>query len=179
MGWTQDLCNISYPSLTTATPFISQKIFFKARGLGSNLLPSEPVLKPALPSYTIYSNSLPPSYLWHFNALPRASRGSAIQIFLVIGGYRSLFLLPPLFPSSVDCVETKLEWLASTLHPGTGGGGSEGRVKMPHFDELLRLCLKSFDRSGWVLVKQSGRWQSAWDQALHLEVVRVSEWVSR
>ena len=151
MGWTQDLCNISYPSLTTATPFISQKILFKARALGSNLLPSEPVLKPALPSYTIYSNSLPPSYLWHFNGLPRASRRSAIHIFLVIGAYFSCLPLPE------QCwLCWNKTWMANVNTAPRGGGGGKGRVKMRHFDELLRLCLKRFDpgivnyRSGWV-----------------------------
>ena len=39
-------------------------------------------MKLALPSYTVYSNSLPsiPDFLW---ASPRASRGSAIDVFLV------------------------------------------------------------------------------------------------
>jgi len=61
MEWTRDLWNISYPSLTTLTPFKSQKILFNDRAMGSNLLQPkgdllllEPV-KPALPSYTIYS----------------------------------------------------------------------------------------------------------------------------
>ena len=38
MRRTRDPCNIGYPSLTTATPFKSQKILFKARALSSNLL---------------------------------------------------------------------------------------------------------------------------------------------
>ena len=47
--------------------------------------------------------------------------------------YKGLFLLSPSPPSSVDCVELKLEYITSTLHwEGRGGG------KMPQFEELLR-----------------------------------------
>ena len=73
MGWKRDLCNIGYPSNTTPTLFKSQKILFSdstgfkstptKRRLTTSHLPIilEPVLKRALPSYTIYSNfpSLP------------------------------------------------------------------------------------------------------------------------
>ena len=38
MGWTRDPWNIDYPSLTTPSPFKSQKILFNDRVLGSNLL---------------------------------------------------------------------------------------------------------------------------------------------
>ena len=38
MGWTRDLLNIGYPSLTTPTLFKSQKILFNDRALGCNLL---------------------------------------------------------------------------------------------------------------------------------------------
>ena len=38
MRKTRDLYNIGYAFLTTATPFKSQKILFKARALGPNLL---------------------------------------------------------------------------------------------------------------------------------------------
>ena len=95
--------NNGYPSLTTATPFKSLKILIKARALSSNLLQTkgdfkttshlstlEPLLKPALPSHTIYSNSPPPSHLWHFMGLPRASRGSAIDVFQVMIIIRAL-----------------------------------------------------------------------------------------
>ena len=57
--------------LTTATPFKSQKILFKARALGSNLIHrrlkyiSASNIRPALPSYMIYFISLPSSHpLW-------------------------------------------------------------------------------------------------------------------
>ena len=43
----------------------------------------EPMLKPALPSYTIYSISFPPSHPRHFIGLLRASRDSAIHVLLV------------------------------------------------------------------------------------------------
>ena len=36
MGWTRDLWSICYPSLTTPTPFKSQKILFHDRAMGSN-----------------------------------------------------------------------------------------------------------------------------------------------
>ena len=55
--------------------------------------------------------------------------------------YKGLFLLSPSPPSSVDCVELKLECITSTLHRGRKGGG-----KMPQFDKLLRWCPKSFDQ---------------------------------
>ena len=58
-------------SLTTATPFKSQKILFKARALGSNLIHrrlkyiSASNIRPALPSYMIYFISLLSSHhLW-------------------------------------------------------------------------------------------------------------------
>ena len=40
MGWTRNLLNIAYTSLTTSTPFTgkSQKILFNDRALGCNLL---------------------------------------------------------------------------------------------------------------------------------------------
>ena len=47
--------------------------------------------------------------------------------------YKGIFLLSPSPPSSVDCVELKLECITSTLHQGGRGGG-----KMPQFDKLLR-----------------------------------------
>ena len=37
MGWTRNLWNIGYPSLTTPTPFKSQKLLFNKRALGWNL----------------------------------------------------------------------------------------------------------------------------------------------
>ena len=43
----------------------------------------EPVWKIALPSYTIYSNSLPLPSLTFYGPPPRASRRSAIHLFLV------------------------------------------------------------------------------------------------
>ena len=39
MGWTRDLLNIGYPSLTTPTLFKSQKILFNDRELGCINLP--------------------------------------------------------------------------------------------------------------------------------------------
>ena len=70
--------------LTTGTPFKSQKILFKTRALGSNLkYISASNIRPALPSYMNYFISLLSSHLlW---ASPRASRGSAIHVFLVRG----------------------------------------------------------------------------------------------
>ena len=57
----------------------------KRRLTTSHLPILQPVLKLALPSYPIYSNSLPlPSVT--FYARPRVSRGSAIHVFLVIKG---------------------------------------------------------------------------------------------
>ena len=38
MGWTRDLLNTGYTSLTTPTPIKSQKIVFNDRALGCNLL---------------------------------------------------------------------------------------------------------------------------------------------
>ena len=150
MGWTQDLCNISYPSLTTATPFISQKILFKARALGSNLLPSEPVLKPALPSYTIYSNSLPPSYLWHFNGLPRASRRSAIHIFLVIGAYFSCLPLPE------QCwLCWNKTWMAN-VNTAPRGGGGKGKSKNASFWRAVAFVSQTF----WPGYRKLQKWVS-------------------
>ena len=88
MGWTREQWNIGYPSLATPTPFKSQSAGFKfiliKRRLTTSHIPTlDPVLKPALPTYTIYSNSPPPFHLWHFTDLPRASRVSAINVFLV------------------------------------------------------------------------------------------------
>ena len=74
-------------SLTTATPFKSQKILFKARALGSNLIHrrlkyiSASNIRPALPSYMIYFVSL--LFPHPIRDPPRASRGSAIYVFLV------------------------------------------------------------------------------------------------
>ena len=99
MGWTRDLWNIGYHSLTTPTPFTSQKILFNKRALhGLKFTPTkrrfifitshlpilEPVLKLALPSYTIYSSSLPLASLTFYGPPSRASRCSAIHIFLVL-----------------------------------------------------------------------------------------------
>ena len=104
MGWTRDLRNIGYPSLKTPTPFKSQKILFNKRALDFKFTPTkrrlttshlpilEPVLKPALPSYPIYSNSLPLPSLTFYGPSPRASRGSAIQVFLVKGWYLVLLI---------------------------------------------------------------------------------------
>ena len=72
----------------TRKSFLTTEHWFKftpaKRRLTTSHLPVlEPVLKRALPSYTICSNSLPlptPGILW---ASPRALRGSAIHIFLV------------------------------------------------------------------------------------------------
>ena len=79
-------------------PFLNNtthKILFKDRALGSNFLRTkrrlstshlpilEPMLRPALLNHTIYSISLPPSHPRHFMGLPRASRGSAIHVFLL------------------------------------------------------------------------------------------------
>ena len=97
MGWTRDLWNISYPSLTTSTPFKSQKILCKTEhwiqihfnqneikqtqhsNSRANVKTRTPKLhnllqfSPPLPSLTFYG--LPPP--------PRASRVSAIYVFLV------------------------------------------------------------------------------------------------
>ena len=69
-------------SLTTATPFKSQKILFKARALGSNLIDRTlstsqlPILHPPSPVTWFTSLSLQSYHpLW---ALPWASRGPAI-----------------------------------------------------------------------------------------------------
>ena len=72
MGWTRDLGNISYPSLTTPTPFKSQKIlcktehrvqiYFNQKEIKyiphSNIIAS---VETRPESYTICSNSLPSS----------------------------------------------------------------------------------------------------------------------
>ena len=73
--------------LTTATPFKSQKILFKARALGSNLIHRRlstsqlPILDPPSPVtwFTSFLSCPPTTY----GLPPRASRGSAIHVFLV------------------------------------------------------------------------------------------------
>ena len=74
-------------SLTTATPFKSQKILFKPRALGSNLIHRRlstsqlPILDPPPPQLhdlLCFSPLLPP-----IMGSPRASRGSAMHVFLV------------------------------------------------------------------------------------------------
>ena len=75
----------------TASPFKTQ------RGTGFQFTPTkrrlstsqppilEQVLKPSLSRYTIESVSLLPSHFWHFTGLlPRATRDSAIHVFLVV-----------------------------------------------------------------------------------------------
>ena len=76
--------------LTTATPFKSQKILFKARALGSDLIHGRlstsqlPILDPPSPCYVIYFISLLSSHpLWASPPPPQASRGSAIHVSLV------------------------------------------------------------------------------------------------
>ena len=57
----------------------------KRRLTTSHLPILEPGLNLALPSYPIYSNSLPlPSLIFYGPSPPRASRGSAIHVFLVL-----------------------------------------------------------------------------------------------
>ena len=84
-GWTRDLWNIGYPSLITPTPLKSQKIIFNKRALGWNLLQPkgdhppilEPVLKLALPSCPIDSNSLLlPSLTFYWPSIPPPPRAS-------------------------------------------------------------------------------------------------------
>ena len=60
-------------SLTTATPFKSQKILFKARALGSNLIHRR-----------LSTSQLPSQFIPLMGSFPRASRGSAIHVFVVI-----------------------------------------------------------------------------------------------
>ena len=90
-------------SLTTATTFKSQKILFKARALGSNLLQpkgdyvhltsqyysaSIETRPPQLHNLLCFSAVLPP--LTFYGPPPLATRGSAIYVFLVI------FLIKPI-----------------------------------------------------------------------------------
>ena len=75
-------------SLTTASPIKSQKILFKARALGSNLIHRRlstsqlPILDPPSPVtwFTSFLSCPPTPYGL---PPPRASRGSAIHVFLV------------------------------------------------------------------------------------------------
>ena len=85
MGWTRDLWNINYPSLTTPTPFKSQKIFCKTEYWVQIYFNQKEIkyISPTLPSYTIYSNSLPLPSLTFYGPPPWASRVSAIHVFLV------------------------------------------------------------------------------------------------
>ena len=68
------------------------------RRLSASHLPTlEPLLKPALSSYTINSNSLAPFHPWNFMGfLPPtwAPRGSAIQVFVVTTSNMSCCLFP-------------------------------------------------------------------------------------
>ena len=94
MGWTRDLWNIGYPSLTTPTPFKSQKIFFhkehwveiysNQRAINyvspSNIRASVETRPPKLYNLLHFSPPSIPDILW---ASPRASRGSALHVFLV------------------------------------------------------------------------------------------------
>ena len=90
-------------SLTTATTFKSQKILFKARALGSNLLQpkgdyahltsqyysaSIETRPPQLHNLLCFSAVLSP--LTFYGPPPLATRGSAIYVFLVI------FLIKPI-----------------------------------------------------------------------------------
>ena len=75
------------PHLNPRKSFVKQSIEFKStstkRRLSTSHIPIlEPVLEPALPSYIIYSNSLPPSSLTFYGIPPRDSRVSAIHLFL-------------------------------------------------------------------------------------------------
>ena len=81
MGWIQDLWNISYPSLTTQTPFKPQKFLFNDRALGSNIYSNQKEINCISPlsirasvevhppKLHIYPNS-PPFHPWHFMGLP-------------------------------------------------------------------------------------------------------------
>ena len=76
-------------SLTTATPFKSQKILLKPEySTRFKFNPQEikyilaPNIRSTLPSYMIYFISLQSSH--PFMGSPQASRGSAIHVFLVI-----------------------------------------------------------------------------------------------
>ena len=81
-------------SLTTETPFKSPKMVFKAKALGSNLIHRRlstsqlPILDPPSPVHAVHdllhvSPVLPP--LMGSPPPPRASRGSAIHVFLAYG----------------------------------------------------------------------------------------------
>ena len=98
MGWTRDLWNIGYPSLTTPTPFKSQNILFNDRALSSNLLQPKGDYKdishsnirasvkncpPKLHNLLRFSPPFIPDILWA-SPTPQASRVSAIHVFLVI-----------------------------------------------------------------------------------------------
>ena len=80
-------------SLTTATPFKSQKMVFKAKALGSNLIHRRlstsqlPILDPPSPVRAVHdllhvSPVLPPLMGSPHPLPPRVSRGSAIHVFL-------------------------------------------------------------------------------------------------
>ena len=106
MGWTRNLWNIGYRSLTTPTSFKSHKLLFNKRGLGwiysnqktinyippSNLRASVETRPPKLPNLLQFS---PPSILdilWA-SPHPRASRGSAIHVFLVYSPNQSIAII--------------------------------------------------------------------------------------
>ena len=99
MGWTRDLWNIGYPSLTTPTSFYSQKILFNGKEQWVQTYSNKKEINFISPSNIRASvenrplklhNLLevsPPFHLWLFIAFYgpplRASRGSAIHVFLV------------------------------------------------------------------------------------------------
>ena len=98
MGWTRDLWSICHPSLTTTTPFKSQKILFHDRAMGSNnqkeikyishsnIRASVETRPPKLHNLLWFSPFPPPpsipDNLW--TSPIRASRVSAVHVFLVV-----------------------------------------------------------------------------------------------
>ena len=63
--------------------------------------------------------------------------------------YKGLFLLSPSAPSSVDCVELKLECITSTLHRG---GRGEGRCL-----NLTSYCVSALKVLTSVVVRKTGK----------------------
>ena len=76
------------------------------------------VWKLALPSYTIYSNSLPVPSLIFYGPPPRASRGSAIHVFLIelVCRLVNCSLLTLIHPSATDLWKRIPERIASSVN---------------------------------------------------------------
>ena len=81
--------------------------------------------------------------------------------------HKGLYLLPPCPPSSVDCVELKLEYITSTLHRG---GRGEGRCL-----NLTSYCV-SVPR---VLTRVVSETPSIGKRVLNITKLREKLWICR